>query len=150
MPNQLNTSFTPLSNFWSKKYMSRPEFFKNSGPREFIIEENLWVGRVGRGQRIQDWVGFKIRKKIRVGFRQGRIEHPRPQIYLGLVVGIWACLGLDFATFSIFYSILSLFMGKICLFWTFYNRNLGWQNGSIRLWQAGLVNLINGLVCMIK
>ena len=55
---------------------------------------------------------------------QGLIDHPRPQIYLGLVGGLWACLRLDFATFLIFYSMLSLIMAKIWLFWTFHNLSL--------------------------
>ena len=43
--------------------------------------------------------------------KQGRFEHPRSQDYLGLMIGIWARLGSDIATLSMFYSILSLVMG---------------------------------------
>ena len=69
------------------------------------------------------------------------LNTPDPQIYLGLVVGIWACLGLDLATFSVFYSILSLLMGKICLFWTFDDPNLGltkWFNSPLRSWTTNV------------
>ena len=46
-----------------------------------------------------------------------------PHKYQGLVVGNLACLGWGFATTSIFYSIFSLFMSKICFCWTFHNPN---------------------------
>ena len=33
---------------------------------------------------------------------QGRIEHPRPQINLGLIFGVWASLGLNVAALQYF------------------------------------------------
>ena len=48
---------------------------------------------------------------------QRRIEKPRYSF--GLMIGIWASLGLDFAIFPIFYPILGLFMGEFCHFVTF-------------------------------
>ena len=54
---------------------------------------------------------------------QGRIEHPRPPDYLWLMIGIWACLGLQL--FQHFFCKLSLFMSKLCLFMSFLNPNLG-------------------------
>ena len=45
--------------------------------------------------------------------------------YLGLVVPIWASMGLDFATISTFYYSLSIFMGKLCSFVAFYYQSLG-------------------------
>ena len=44
---------------------------------------------------------------------QGRIEYPWN---LELMVRIWASLRLESSTFLIFYSISSLFEGKLCLF----------------------------------
>ena len=55
----------------------------------------------------------------------GVLNTPDPQMYLVLMIGIWACLGLDFASYSIFYPILGFFMGKFCHFGTFVNPNLG-------------------------
>ena len=48
----------------------------------------------------------------------GILNTPDPQIYLGLIVGIWACLGLNIATLEYFYFISSVVMGKLCLFKT--------------------------------
>ena len=48
---------------------------------------------------------------------RGVLNTPEPQIYLGLMVRIWAGLGLHSSTVSVFYFILSLYMGKICLFY---------------------------------
>ena len=48
-------------------------------------------------------------------FRRGVLNTPDPD-YLGLMIGIWDSLGLDFATFLIFYFVSSLIMGKYCLF----------------------------------
>ena len=46
--------------------------------------------------------------------------YPRTQnIYLELMFGVWARLGLDFATSSIFYFILIYFMGKLSPFCDF-------------------------------
>ena len=44
---------------------------------------------------------------------QGRIEHPRPPIYLWLMIGIWASLELSFTIFLLFYPILGFFMDKL-------------------------------------
>ena len=57
-----------------------------------------------------------------ITYRQGFIEHPRPPDISG-VDG--RNLGLNFANFQYFYSILSLFMGKLCLFVTFCSPSLG-------------------------
>ena len=62
--------------------------------------------------------------KIIFGSRGG-LNTPDPQIYLGLVVGIWASLELDFSIFSIFYPILGLFIGKFLKFVTFFRSSLG-------------------------
>ena len=57
---------------------------------------------------------------------QRRVVYPRSQnIYLELMFGVWASLGLDFATSSIFYFILIHFTGKLSLFVTFHNQSLG-------------------------
>ena len=50
---------------------------------------------------------------------------PDPLIYLGMVVEIWDYLGLDYATFSLFYSILSLFKVKYAFFRLFTVQILG-------------------------
>ena len=54
----------------------------------------------------------------------GVLNTPDPQINLGLMVGIWASLGLDFAIYLTFCFILSLSMG-IRLFLTFCSSSLG-------------------------
>ena len=61
---------------------------------------------------------------------RGVLNTPDPQIYLGLMIGIWASLGCDFASFSIFYPTLGLFMGKFCHFATDIHPSLGlhWFN----------------------
>ena len=56
---------------------------------------------------------------------RGALNSPDPQIYLGFMVEIWACLGLDFAIFPIFYFFLSLFMCEHCLIVTLCNSSLG-------------------------
>ena len=68
---------------------------------------------------------------IQYASEQRRTEHPRPPDYLGLIVGMWACLGLDFASVLIFYIILSLLMGNLGLFVTFFIQFWGRQNDSI-------------------
>ena len=50
---------------------------------------------------------------------QGRIEHPRPQIYLGLTVGIWASLALDSELSFDIFTAFKAFLGKVCIFVTF-------------------------------
>ena len=55
----------------------------------------------------------------------GVLNTPDHQIYLGLVDGISLCLGLDIVNFSVFYFMLSLFVGEIWFFLTFHNPNLG-------------------------
>ena len=45
---------------------------------------------------------------------RGVLNTPDPQIYLGLIIGIWASLELDFTIFSIFDPILGLFVGCLC------------------------------------
>ena len=51
------------------------------------------------------------------------------------MIGIWAGLALDFATFSMFCPILSLIMGKYCNFCNFFATQVcGRQNDSIRPW----------------
>ena len=52
-------------------------------------------------------------------------EQTEQQIYLGLMVGVRASLGLNFADFQYFCSILSLFMGILCIFVTFRSPSLG-------------------------
>ena len=44
---------------------------------------------------------------------------------MGLMVGISASLELDFASLSIFSSLISCFMGKLRLLVTFHNQTLG-------------------------
>ena len=54
--------------------------------------------------------GAKIGLKLRLlySFRQDILNTPD---FLGLMIEIWASLGSDFVTFSIFYHILRLIMG---------------------------------------
>ena len=64
-------------------------------------------------------------------FQKVRIEHPTSADYLGLMIIILVSLGLGFATFSVFYPMLKLTIGKYYLFVNFYNQNLGltrWSN----------------------
>ena len=58
-------------------------------------------------------------------------EYWIPQIYLGLMVRIWASLGLNIASFSIFYCILSFFLGKYAFLWLFAVQIWGWQTDLI-------------------
>ena len=58
-------------------------------------------------------------------WRQGVLNTLVPQIHVGLMAGIWASLGLDFGTFTIFYFLLSLFIGNLCFFVTLCNPFLG-------------------------
>ena len=61
------------------------------------------------------------------GLKSINIAHQMDQIrgvlntpdHLGLMIAIWANRGFDFATFSIFYPILSLIMDKIFPFGNF-------------------------------
>ena len=50
---------------------------------------------------------------------------PRSPDYLGLMIGIWASLGLDFTTISILYPIFSLIKRKYCSLSIFHNQSLG-------------------------
>ena len=56
----------------------------------------------------------KVDEMIQYASKQRRIE-PKPQM-----VGIWASLGSEFASVLIFYIILSLFVGNLGLFVTFF------------------------------
>ena len=49
---------------------------------------------------------------------QGRIEHPRSPDYLGLMIGTWVSLWLDFATIAIFDPIKPVY-GQILPFYSF-------------------------------
>ena len=71
------------------------------------------------------------------------VAYRTPQTYLGLMVGIWACLGLDFVSLSTIFSILSHFMGKLCPIVTFLNRSLGlikWFNTLLVLRQYKIIS----------
>ena len=61
----------------------------------------------------------------------GELNTQDQQKYLGLVVEIWASLGLDLASFSVFYSILSLFIDKIWLFLDF-SQSKSWVDKMIQ------------------
>ena len=64
-------------------------------------------------------------RTLQITCRRGRIEHPRILDCLGVMIGIWASLVLNFATSSILCFISSLFIGKLCHFVTFCNLNKG-------------------------
>ena len=67
-------------------------------------------------------------------FQQGRIEHPTSPDYPGLMIIILVSLGLNFATFSVFYPMIRLTIDKYYLFVNFYNQNLGltqWSNAPL-------------------
>ena len=69
----------------------------------------IWVDRL-IGTPLFSLALWLVRSVVR-----GVLNIPNPQIYLGLNVETWPCLGLSFATFSLFCFILSLVMGKLFL-----------------------------------
>ena len=56
------------------------------------------------------------------------------QIYLGLIVRIWASLGLYSSIFPIFHLFLSLFIGNLWFFWLRAVQVWCWLNDSIPTW----------------
>ena len=63
---------------------------------------------------------------------RGVLNTPHPQINVELMARIWASLGLNFATFSIFYCIISLFKVNYAFSWLLTVWIWGWKNDSIR------------------
>ena len=108
-----------------------------SHPRHQDFHADLWGNSRGSSLRkflcvIYALLEFglsksKVDEMIQYASKQRHIE-PRPQM-----VGIWASLGSDMVSALIFYIILSLFIGNLGLFVTFFIQFRGRQNDSISL-----------------
>ena len=72
--------------------------------------------RLGVNQECENFEVDLMMLYIYVVARDVLMNTAEPQINLGLLVRIWASLGLDSSTFSIGYSIFSLFIGKLWFF----------------------------------
>ena len=57
-----------------------------------------------------------------------------PDVYLVLMVGIWASMSFDYCKFLNIWLFSSFFMVRWCLFLLFVTQVFGWQIDSIRLW----------------
>ena len=66
-----------------------------------------------------------ILREDKIHIIRGVLNIPDLHIYLGLMVGIWASLGLDFVYLSISYFVFSLFVSNICHFLAFSNQSQG-------------------------
>ena len=87
--------FVGISILFSRPESDPPKLFSFLEP----LDNKIWMCMIGAYAVVSIFL-FVVARYVCMRFcMQGRIDHPRPQIYLGLVGGIWACLGLDFATF---------------------------------------------------
>ena len=108
MPNQLSTSFTPFTNFWSKKYMSWPEFFKNFGYSCKVIcgvghvDNSWWRSRQGP-IRLRIWLtSFHLflsfwQKQLKSQWRSIGLAQKQARFGLSRVSNLYLhCLVVDF------------------------------------------------------
>ena len=94
-----------------------PDFTVNKTCTKYSIEVALFI--IPSFNPNKKWCAHC--KSLAAG---GRIEHPRILDYLGVMIGIWASLELNFATLAIFYPILSFIMDKYGFFVFFHNPRL--------------------------